>query len=162
MSVLAAQIPLSTFARTDPEVGYGLGADAGFVSTLIGLYVVSLVVGALTLPLLARLAGPRGALIIGCLFVALGYALWLPLHDTTGQALMNMAVAGLGSGVLVAALPAAAAAAAPADRTGFAPGMTPATTTVGGAIPSAAFAHPLATTATTAGPAAGQAPPPGY
>src|SRR3546814_246649 len=101
MSVLGAQIPLSTFARTDPEVGYGLGADAGFVSTLIGLYVVSLVVGALTLPLLARLAGPRGALIIGCLFVALGYALWLPLHDTTGQALMNMAVAGLGSGVLV-------------------------------------------------------------
>lgn len=29
MSVLGAQIPLSTFARTDPaEVGYGLGADA--------------------------------------------------------------------------------------------------------------------------------------
>ena len=43
MSVLGAQIPLSTFARTDPEVaGYGLGADASFVSTLIGVYVVFL------------------------------------------------------------------------------------------------------------------------
>ena len=40
MSVLGAQIPLSTFARTDPDVvGYGLGADASFVSTLIGVYV---------------------------------------------------------------------------------------------------------------------------
>ncbi|NYG59158.1 MFS family permease [Nocardioides daedukensis] len=162
MSVLGAQIPLSTFARTDPEVGYGLGADAGFVSTLIGLYVVSLVVGALTLPLLARLAGARGALIIGCLFVALGYALWLPLHDTTGQALINMAVAGLGSGVLVAALPAAAAAAAPSDRTGFATGMTNATKTVGGAIASAVFAIALAATGSIDGPAEGHAPLSGY
>ena len=49
MSVLGAQIPLSTFARTDPDVaGYGLGADASFVSTLIGVYVVFLAVGAFT------------------------------------------------------------------------------------------------------------------
>src|SRR4029078_10706887 len=56
MSVLGAQIPLSTFARPDPAVaGYGLGADAAFVSTLIGVYVVSLAVGAFTLPLTSRL-----------------------------------------------------------------------------------------------------------
>ena len=61
MSVLGAQIPLSTFARTDPDVaGFGLGADAAFVSTLIGVYVVFLAIGALTLPLTARLLGPRG------------------------------------------------------------------------------------------------------
>ena len=58
MSVLGAQIPLSTFARTDPDVaGYGLGADAAFVSTLIGVYVVFLAVGAFTLPLTSRLLG---------------------------------------------------------------------------------------------------------
>ena len=35
MSVLGAQIPLSTFARTDPEVaGYGLGASAGQIQTV--------------------------------------------------------------------------------------------------------------------------------
>ena len=63
MSVLGAQIPLSTFARTDPEVaGYGLGADAAFVSTLIGVYVVSLAVGAFTLPLTSTAAHrPPGA-----------------------------------------------------------------------------------------------------
>ncbi len=58
MSVLGAQIPLSTFARTDPDVaGYGLGAYAGFVSTLIGVYVIFLAIGAFTLPLTTRLLG---------------------------------------------------------------------------------------------------------
>ena len=143
--VLGGQIPLSTFAQADPAVrGYGLGAEAAFVSTLIGLYVVSLAVGAFTLPLTSRLLGMRGALVGSSLLVALGYALWIPFHDTTAQALTNMAVAGLGSGALVAALPAAAAAAAPAHRTGFATGMTNATKTVGGAIASAVFAIALA------------------
>jgi Na+/melibiose symporter-like transporter len=99
MSVLGAQIPLSTFARTDPAVaGYGLGADASFVSILVGLYVVFLAIGAFTLPVTSRLLGPRGALVLSALLVALGYALWLPFNDSTGQALVNMAVAGLGSG----------------------------------------------------------------
>ena len=106
MSVLGAQIPLSTFARTDPDVaGFGLGADASFVSTLIGVYVVFLAIGALTLPLTARAFGPRGSLVLAALLVAIGYALWLPFHDSTTQALVNMAVAGVGSGALVAALP---------------------------------------------------------
>ncbi len=160
MSVLGAQIPLSTFARTDPAVaGYGLGADAGFVSTLIGVYVVFLAVGALTLPLTSRWLGPRGALIGACLLVALGYGLFLPLHDSTGQTLVNMAIAGVGSGALVAALPAAAAAAAPPTRTGVATGMTNAIKTVGGAIASSIFAIALAATGSIADPTEGHAPP---
>ncbi|WP_230486929.1 MFS transporter [Nocardioides anomalus] len=163
MSVLGAQIPLSTFARTDPDTaGYGLGADASFVSTLIGVYVVFLAIGAFTLPLTSRALGPRGALVLGALLVALGYALWLPLHDSTGQALLNMAVAGVGSGALVAALPATAAAAAPPDRTGFATGMTNATKTVGGAIASSVFAICLASTGSIDDPTEGHAPLSGY
>lgn len=163
MSVLGAQIPLSTFARTDPAVaGYGLGADAGFVSTLVGLYVVFLAVGAFTLPLTTRLLGPRNALVGSCLLIALGYALWLPFHDSTGQALVNMAVAGFGSGALVAALPATAAAAAPPSRTGFATGMTNATKTVGGALASSVFAIALASTGSIADPAEGHAALSGY
>jgi MFS family permease len=163
MSVLGAQIPLSTFARTEPEVaGYGLGAEASFVSTLIGLYVVTMVVGALSLPLAARVLTPRGALVAACGLVAVGYALWLPFHDTTAQALLNMAVIGVGSGALVAALPAAAAAAAPADRTGFATGMTNATKTIGGAIASAVFAIALASTGSIDDPREGAATLGGY
>lgn len=163
MSVLGAQIPLSTFARTDPAVaGYGLGADAPFVSTLIGVYVVFLAVGAFTLPLTSRLLGARAALVASCLLVALGYGLWLPFHASTGQALLNMAVVGLGSGALVAALPAIAAAAAPATRTGFATGMTNATKTVGGAFASAVFAIALASTGSIGDPVQGHAPLSGY
>jgi MFS family permease len=163
MSVLGAQIPLSTFARTDPATaGYGLGADAGFVSTLVGLYVVFLAAGALTLPLTTRLLGPRAALAGAALLVAVGYALWLPFHGSTTQAVVNMAVVGLGSGALVAALPAAAAAAAPPHRTGFATGMTNATKTVGGALASAVFAIALAATGSIDDPAEGRAPLSGY
>ncbi len=163
MSVLGAQIPLSTFARTDPAAaGYGLGADASFVSTLIGVYVVSLAIGAFTLPLTSRLLTARGALIASSVLVAIGYALWIPFHDTTTQALINMGVAGIGSGALVAALPAAAAAAAPPDRTGFATGMTNATKTVGGAIASSIFAIALASTGSLGDPTEGTAPLSGY
>jgi MFS family permease len=163
MSVLGAQIPLSTFARTDPDVaGYGLGATAGFVSTLIGVYVVFLAIGAFTLPLTTRLLGARGALVLSALLVAVGYALWLPFHDSTTQALVNMAIAGVGSGALVAALPASAAAGAPPERTGFATGMTNATKTVGGAIASAIFAIALSSTGSIDDPVRGHAPLHGY
>jgi MFS family permease len=163
MSVLGAQIPLSTFARTDPDkVGYGLGASAAFVSTLIGVYVISLVAGALLLPLVSRLLGTRGTMLIACLLVALGYGLFLPFHDSTAQTLANMAIAGVGSGALVAALPAAAAAAAPADRTGFVTGMTNTTKTIGGAIASSIFAIALSSTGSIADVKAGHAPLSGY
>ncbi|TIC83045.1 MFS transporter [Nocardioides sp. GY 10127] len=163
MSVLGAQIPLSTFARTDPAVaGYGLGADAAFVSVLIGAYVICMATGALTLPLTSRLLGERGALVAGALLVGVGYALFLPFHDSSAQLVTNMAVAGLGSGALVAALPAAAAAAAPPERTGFATGMTNATKTVGGAFASAVFAVALASTGSLEGPDLGHAPLGGY
>ncbi|MEO6882190.1 MAG: MFS transporter [Mycobacteriaceae bacterium] len=157
--VLGGQIPLSTYAQADPlQRGYGLGADASFVSTLIGVYVITLAIGAFTLPLTSRLLGVRRALVVSSLLVAVGYALWIPFHDTTTQGLLNMAVAGLGSGALVAALPAAAAAAAPDDRTSFATGMTNATKTVGGAIASSIFAIALAGKALTGQAATGDAP----
>ncbi|MFM9429857.1 hypothetical protein [Arthrobacter sp. MP_2.3] len=50
-----------------------------------------------------------------------------------------MAVAGIGSGALVAALPSAAAAAAPLNRTAMATGLTNTTKTIGGAFASAVF-----------------------
>ena len=162
--VLGGQIPLSTYAQADPAVrGYGLGADSAFISTLIGLYVVTLAIGAFTLPLTTRLlGGVRRALVVACSLVGVGYLLWLPFHDHTWQALINMAIAGLGSGALVAALPAAAAAAAPPERTGIATGMTNGTKTVGGAIASAIFAIALTATGSLDATAEKVAPLSGY
>ncbi len=140
ISVLGAQIPLSTFAAADPaELGYGLNLDADAISYLIGGYLVALIVGALLFPLLARRATPRTALIVASFFVAGGYLLFIPLHDQFWQVALNMVIAGLGSGALVAALPSAAAAAAPAGRSGIATGLTNTTKTIGGAFASAVF-----------------------
>lgn len=165
VSVLGAQVPLSTFARTDPAaVGYGLGLSAGSVSIIIGAYVLALAVGALTLPLASRLLSPRGALVAASGLVAVGYLLFLGFHATLAQTLTNMIVAGLGSGLLVAALPAAATAAAPPERTGMAAGLTNATKTVGGSIASAVFGVALFSGVSEAAVASGQtaAPLAGY
>lgn len=140
MSVLGAQAPLSTFARTDPETyGYGLGTAGFQTSLLIGLYLIGMIIGALLFPKVARLITPRNTLIVAASLVGVGYLMFLPLHDTYVQVVVNMMIAGLGSGALVAALPAAAAAAAPPTMTGVATGLTNSVKTVGGAIASAVF-----------------------
>lgn len=140
VSVLGAQAPLSTFARTDPETyGYGLGTTGFATSLIIGLYLIGMIAGALLFPKFSRWFTPRVTLIGAALLVGLGYLLFLPLHDSYAQVVTNMMIAGIGSGALVAALPAAAAAAAPATQTGVATGLTNSVKTVGGAIASAVF-----------------------
>jgi len=82
---------------------------------------------------------------VGC-----GYGALVLLHDTVLQTALCMVVAGLGSGALVAALPAAAAAAAPEGRTAVATGLTNTTKTIGGSFASCVFGVALATGATHA------------
>ncbi|WP_210506854.1 MFS transporter [Naasia sp. SYSU D00057] len=145
VSVLGAQAPLSTFARTDPaEVGYGLGTTGFATSLIIGIYLIAMIAGALAFPAVSRRLTPRVTLMGASALVAIGYLLFLPFHDTYAQAITNMVVAGLGSGALVAALPAAAAAAAPALQTGVATGLTNSVKTIGGAIASCVFGIALA------------------
>ena len=141
ISLLGAQAPLATFAGTEPdEVGYGLGLTSGTISILIGVYLISMIVGALLFPVISRIFTPRIALIIAAFFVATGYLLFLPLHDEVWQVFVNMFIAGLGSGVLMGAMPAAAAAAAPRGQTGIASALTNTTKTIGGSFASSIFA----------------------
>jgi MFS family permease len=163
ISILGAQIPLSTYLRSDPNTaGYGFGLTASETSLRIGLYVLSLMIGALSYPALARRIGVRWALVAATLLVAIGYAGWLPFHDSRVLTVVTMVIAGAGSGALVAALPAAAAAVSPHDRVGFATGMTNATKTLGGAVASAVFAICLAATGSLGDPDFGHAPLSGY
>ncbi|WP_194420492.1 MFS transporter [Microbacterium abyssi] len=159
VSVLGAQAPLSTFARTDPDVyGYGLGTTGFATSLIIGIYLVGMITGALLFPVIARLATPRVTLIGASAFVAVGFLLFLPFHDSYLQVITNMVIVGLGSGALVAALPAAAASAAPETQTGVATGLTNSVKTVGGAIASCVFGIALLHgVASTAGGAEGTA-----
>ncbi|MEZ3161772.1 MFS transporter [Microbacterium sp. BWT-B31] len=140
VSVLGAQAPLSTFARTDPEVyGYGLGTTGFQTSLIIGVYLIAMITGALLFPLIARLTSPRLTLIGAAVLVGVGFLLFLPFHAAYLQVIANMVIVGLGSGALVAALPAAAASAAPPTQTGVATGLTNSVKTVGGAIASCVF-----------------------
>jgi MFS family permease len=140
ISLLGAQAPLSAYAGTDPSNGYGLGLDSTDRSTLIGVYLISMIGGALLFPLVSRWRSPRVALIIAAFFVAAGYLLFIPFHLEIWQVFVNMFIAGIGSGALVGAMPAAAAAAAPRGQTGVAAALTNATKTIGGSFASAIFA----------------------
>lgn len=145
VSLLGAQTPLATYAGTDPDaVGYGLGLDADARSLLIGVYLLSLIVGAIALTVLSRRIRPRTLLIAAATLVGIGYLSLVPLHAETWQVFACMAVAGTGSGALVGAMPAAAAAAAPRGQTGVATAMTNTTKTIGGSFASSIFAIVLA------------------
>ncbi|MBN9149986.1 MAG: MFS transporter [Micrococcales bacterium] len=145
ISLLGAQAPLSTYAGTDrAALGYGLGLDSDARSYIIGLYLISMIIGALLFPLISRWRTPRFALIVASFFVAIGYLLFIPFHLETWQVFLNMVIAGLGSGALVGALPAAAAAAAPRGQTGIASALTNTTKTIGGSFASSVFAIVLA------------------
>ena len=141
MSLLGTQVPLSAYFRSDPAItGYGFDLTAAQTSQRLALFVLCLALGALALPVASRVVGSRGAMIAGCLLNAAGYLGWLPLHDSIGAVWLLLAVCGLGSGVLVAAIPAAAAAAAPLERVGSATGLSNAAKAIGGAVASSVFA----------------------
>jgi len=144
ISLLGAQGPLSTYAGTDPSLGYGLGLDATERSNVIGVYLVSLIVGAVLFAITSRRASPRVVLIAAALLVGVGYTLFLPFHLELWQVLLNLSIAGLGCGALVGAMPAAAAAAAPLGQTGVASALTNTTKTIGGTFSSAVFGVVLA------------------
>ncbi|WP_439591459.1 MFS transporter [Microbacterium sp.] len=149
ISLLGAQGPLSTYAGTDSSLGYGLGLDATDRSNVIGVYLVSLIVGAVIFAVTSRKASPRVILIVASTLVGVGYLLFLPFHLELWQVLLNLSIAGIGSGALVAAMPAAAAAAAPRGQTGIASALTNTTKTIGGTFASAIFGVLLAVGAGT-------------
>ncbi|MEX1079295.1 MAG: MFS transporter [Homoserinimonas sp.] len=141
ISLLGAQAPLAAYAGTDPVAnGYGLGLGTSQRSILIGVYLISMIIGALLFPWLSKKTSPRVALIVAAFFVSGGFFLFLPFHLETWQVFTNMFIVGLGSGVLVGAMPAAAAAAAPRGQTGVAAALTNTTKTIGGSFASSVFA----------------------
>ncbi|HSN12490.1 MAG TPA: MFS transporter [Propionibacteriaceae bacterium] len=150
VSLLGAQGALSTFVRTDRAVySYGLSLTSATASYLIGAYVLSLLVGAATFAKVTAATTPRLVLMGATGMIALGYLGLVGLHDTLVEVTACMLVAGLGSGALVAALPAAAASAAPVGETAMATGLTNTTKTIGGSFASSAFALALVQGVTT-------------
>ncbi len=139
ISLLGAQGPLATYAGTDRSLGYGLGLDATDRSNVIGVYLVSLIVGAILFAVTSRRASPRVVLIGAAALVGVGYLLLVPLHTELWEVLLCLAIAGLGSGALVAAMPAAGRGRSPARADGRGIALTNTTKTIGGTMSSAVF-----------------------
>ncbi|MDQ1660762.1 MAG: hypothetical protein QOJ68_742, partial [Blastococcus sp.] len=88
VSVLGAQGPLSTFARTDPVVyGYGLGLSTSLVSIVIGGYVVSMLIGASAFSRVSAATTPRTTLIGAATLTGIGYLLLVPFHGSLAEVL---------------------------------------------------------------------------
>ena len=158
VSLLGAQGALSTFVRTDRAVyGYGMSLTSATASYLIGGYVLSLLVGAATFARISASFTPRLVLVGATGLIGAGYLGLVLMHANMVEVTTCMVIAGLGSGALVAALPAAAASAAPIGETAMATGLTNMTKTVGGSFASAAFAIALVqgVTSGTAAPMSG-------
>ncbi|MDR3152036.1 MAG: MFS transporter [Bifidobacteriaceae bacterium] len=144
-AILGAQAPLSTFARTNPsQTGYGLGLSASQISYVILAFVLSMLIGALLLSTISKIVGPRIALILPCILITLGYGIMIFMHTLLIEVLINIIVAGLGAGMLIAGIPAFAANAAPAGQAGIITGLTNTSRSIGGSIASATFALALA------------------
>ncbi|MDR3127837.1 MAG: MFS transporter [Bifidobacteriaceae bacterium] len=143
-AILGAQAPLSTFARTDPlATGYGLGLSASQISYVILAFVLSMLIGALLLSVMAKIFGSRMALILPCILIMLGYSIMIFIHTTLIEVLLNIIIAGLGAGMLIAGIPAYAANAAPPGQAGIVTGLTNTSRSIGGSIASATFALAL-------------------
>ncbi len=157
VTVLGAQIPLSTFAAADPADGFGLGLEPNAISYMTVAYLLSLMMGAVLQPLASERFTPRKAIMGAASVNALGFLLSIPFHGSMLQVLVALCIAGIGSGALIAVIPAAAAAAAPDGQAGIAAGLTNTAKAIGGAFASASFGMLLMTgIATTSGAAAGE------
>ncbi|GAB2552209.1 MFS transporter [Leucobacter ruminantium] len=175
VSVLGAQVPLTTFVRSDPALsGYGLGATGSSASIIIALYLASMMIGAFAYSRRATRFSPSVLLPTAACLVALGYLLLVPFHSGYGQVITSMMIAGAGSGALLAALPALAVERSPERGSGITAGLSNSSKMLGGAAASAVFGLVLihgtgawagpagAASAGTADPAAHAAPLSGY
>lgn len=112
LAVLGAQAPSHS--------GYGLGRGVFVAGLLLTPYSVTSLLGARLSRGLARWAGPRVALSIGCSLFAAACTMLAFRHDTVTQFVLAMAFGGLGGGSTFGAIPGLLIRRVPASETGAA------------------------------------------
>ncbi|MDR1213890.1 MAG: MFS transporter [Propionibacteriaceae bacterium] len=151
----ATQIPLVTFASTDPaRAGFGLAADSGDISIVMAVMIGSISVTAAVLTAAGRRIDKLTLLRVAPFIHAGQFVVFLFFHSQMWQAYVAVAIGGVGAGILSAWLPAAAANAAPPGQTARLVGLISLFQVVGIALGSATFAVVLGTVGQSTGPAA--------
>ncbi|MCT9820839.1 MFS transporter [Microbacterium sp. W1N] len=145
MVLFGTQTLITTFLAADPSVnGYGFALVPGTLSLFTAGSALLGAIGASTFAFLARGIGMRNVLLAGVLLNIVGNGVLALLHDSLPAVIAAFVVNGLGSGLLLGALPALVAELAPADETGIAAGVYNSLRTLGGAVAGAVFGVVLA------------------
>lgn len=143
--LLGTQTIGTTFLAADPaRNGFGFGLNPGSIS-LIGAGVTLLAcIGSAVFVYVARRIGMRGVLLLGVGMLASANILLVVFHDQFAVVMATQVLSGLGSGMMLGAMPSVVAELSPADQTGIATGIYNSLKTLGGAVGGAIFGVILA------------------
>lgn len=134
----------TTFFAGHAEItGYGFGFSPGQISLVTGVNTLLAAVGAIIYAPIASKATLKGVLVLGSAIIAVAHVLLIIGHSFLPMAIGSIALAGLGSGLLLGGLPAATTEASPEDETGIAAGVYNSVKTLGGAVAGAIFSSVL-------------------
>ncbi|MEU3410690.1 MFS transporter [Streptomyces sp. NPDC006658] len=154
--------PDATFLAADPgRAGYGFGLSALEISLVALPAAVAAVV---TSSLTARIAGRLGyvpALVLAFALIGTGFLVTAVLHAEVWQLVAARALAGLGTGVALGALPTVIAEGSDPSRTGVTTALYNNAKTLGGAVAGGVIVSLLASSARR-GPGAGTPAESGY
>ncbi|WP_129839259.1 MFS transporter [Streptomyces sp. RFCAC02] len=130
-------VALPQFARTPHETaGYGFGATVTGAGLLMLPSALVMLPAGMSAGRFPRRAGESAPLVTGFLVCGAGALLLAVAHGAAWQHLVFYTLVGVGSGLVMAALPQRISALTPPSRTGTANGLNNIARTVGGAVGS--------------------------
>ncbi|GAB2469964.1 MFS transporter [Luteococcus sediminum] len=141
-SLFGTQTVVTTFVGAEPaQTGYGFGLPPSRISWISATLLGSCAVAAAVFPAIARRIGMRSTMVLGVVLAALANAsLALGAWSLLVLVFAAQLVCGLGSGLLLGAIPAMIAEFAPSSETGIATGIYNTLKTLGGSVAGAVFA----------------------
>ncbi len=137
-------LPMVTrYVQAPTSTGYGLGASVVVAGLVLVPFSITSVVASRLLPLVARRLGSRMVLPLGTLFLAASMVVFLLARSELWEAFLVTAIAGLGTGLIFAAIPGLIVRSVPGSETGSALGFNQVLRQIGFSIGSALGAAAL-------------------
>jgi len=131
-------LPLVTrFVQAPTTTGYGFGASIVVAGLVLLPFSVASVSASRLLPTVARLLGRRLVLPLGALFLVASMLIFLFARTELWQSFLVLGVAGLGTGLIFAAIPGLIMRSVPESETGSALGVNQVVRQIGFSIGSA-------------------------
>ncbi len=131
-------LPLVTrYVQAPTSTGYGFGASVVTAGLVLLPFSVASVSASRLLPLVARLLGRRLVLPLGALFLVASMLIFLTARTALWESFLVMGVAGLGTGLIFAAIPGLIVRSVPPEETGSALGVNQVIRQIGFSVGSA-------------------------